>query len=402
LSRIETREEDVVQRAIVLMMLLWAPAPARAATVADVTYVKGGPRRLIFVNNPEQIYSQDLGDRNLGNRILLTLALQPGAYRDFYQHLNRSGGTIGCGIQLYNPNPHPVTVRIHGQGFVASSSGGRPFVELLNNHDAKGKAHTVPPYRVLWIARRDGSVPSGAFFSGVVDFTVCGGAVFLHNYAYRRFWSLDGTATYMGYIQRKGGYNNHDEARVYKGISAHSEVAASKVDFTITDADHGELPVRYASYDLTAAAYGAPKVRPKGWYSNVGPGQNPDAVSGDMVTFELPGWGPVDPLTRSDGTGNYPNLGNWGVVYRVSGTITNLGSYTRKLSVNLRAPPGGVVLAYRHGKGQWRELRLKPNQYIQYAWVSAPPTGKPVSYEATYVLGGPSCGNLFQAVAVNN
>lgn len=388
-------------RVISLVLMLLLPAVAHAAP-PEVRYVKGGAQKLIFVNNPEQLCTQDLGDRGLGNAVVLTLALAPGGYRDFFEHVNLTGKTIGYGVQLYNPNPRPVTVRIHGAGYVSDSNGGRPWVQLFNGYSAAGVAHVIPPFRVLWVLRRDSSVPDRAFFSGVVDFSVSGGPLFLHNYAYRAFANLDGTARYMGYVQRIGWHNNHNEARVYKGLSAHSEAVADGVDFVISDTDHGELPVRHPSYDLASGSYGPPKVRAPGWYTNIGPAMNADAVAADMVSLETPGWGVIDPLSRSDGTGDYPNLGNWGVVYRLSGTVTNVGSYTRKLSINLKAPPCNVVIAYRHGQGPWKEYHLKPSQYIQYSWITAPPTGQPVSYQASYVVGGPACGNLMQAVAVNN
>ncbi|WP_309894891.1 hypothetical protein [Archangium sp.] len=387
--------------AALLLCLTLAPA-ARAATIPEVRYTLGGTRKLLFVNNPEQLYTQDLGDSNHGNKIILTATATPGGWRNYFEHMNRSGYTLGYGIQLYNPNAFAVTVAVHGSGWVTNAYGGAPWRQLFNAYSQAGTSYTVPAYGVLWVMRKDASIPNGNFFSGVVDFTVSGGSVQVHNYAYRSFAAINGTAQYMGYVRRISPYNNHNESLVYKGTSPYTEAIATQVNFTFTDSDRDELAVSHPNYDLSAGGYTPSYVRQSGWYTNIGPAMNSYAITQDMISIDTPGWGVISPLTRSDGLNAYPNFGNWGVVYKLSGTLTNKGTYTRNVSINLRASPDYVVIAYKGSDGKWYEYNLQPNEYIQYAWVSVPPTGQPVPYEASFVLGGPASGNLFQAVAINN
>lgn len=388
---------------LALLMLCMGSGPAaRAATIPEVSYTLGGARSLIYVNNPEQLITSDLGDRTLGNKIILSVTAQPGAHRNWFEHMNQSGGTLGYGVQLYNPNSFAVTVKVHGTGSINNAFGGKPWAQLFNTYSTPGTSYTVAARGVLWLLRRDASVIQGNFFSGVVDFTVSGGAVTVHNYAYRSFGNLDGTAQYQGYVRRISPYLSHNEALVYKGTSPYSEAVASNVNFTFSNADGlGELKVSHANFDLAAGAYTAPLVRQRGWYANIGPAMNPNAITSDMISINTPGWGGISPVTRSDGTGNHPNFGNWAVVYKLRGTLTNTGTYTRNVSFNLQAPDYSCI-AYKGVDGRWYEYNFVPNEYIQYWWISVPPTGQPVPYEVSFVLGGPAAGNLFHAVSLNN
>ncbi|HZH75351.1 MAG TPA: hypothetical protein VEY88_04915 [Archangium sp.] len=151
--------------------------------------------------------------------------------------MNRSGYTLGYGIQLYNPNAFSVTVAVHGSGWVTNAYGGAPWRQLFNAWSQAGTSYTVPAYGVLWVMRKDASIPNGNFFSGVVDFTVSGGSVQVHNHAYRSFAAINGTAQYMGYVRRISPYNNHNEALVYKGTSPYTEAIATQVHFTFKDSD---------------------------------------------------------------------------------------------------------------------------------------------------------------------
>ena len=397
---------DVLKRALVLSAVLllclgFVPS-AGAATIPEVRYTLGGARSLIYVNNPEQLIPSDLGDRTLGNKIILSVTVQPGAHRNWFEHMNQSGGTLGYGVQLYNPNSVAVTVKVHGSGFINNALGGQPWAQMFNNYSTAGTSYTVAARSVLWLLRRDASVIQGNFFSGIVDFTVSGGAVAVHNYAYRSFGNLDGTAQYQGYVRRISPYLSHNEALVYKGTSPYTEAVASNVNFTVSNADgRGELKVSHAQFDLTAGAYTPAYVRQRGWYANIGPAMNANAITSDMISIDTPGWGVISPVTRSDGTGNYPNFGNWAVVYKLRGTITNTGTFARNVSFNLQAPDYACI-AYKGVDGRWYEYNLVPNEYIQYSWMSVPATGQPVPYEVSFVLGGPAAGNLFHSVALNN
>lgn len=376
--------------------------PASAATVPTISYTKGGERSLIFVNNPEQLYNGDLGDSNLGDKSIYRDTLAPGKYRNFFEHVNRSGSTIGHGIQVYNPNTFAVTVSVQGSGYEASVYGGRPFAQMFSNYSNTGTTYTIPAGGSQWIMRKDSSIANGSFFSGVIDFTVSGGQVIMNNTAYRNFSALDGSTTYMGYVQRVEADGTH-EARVYKGLSPYSEVTATNVNFSISDSDpQGVLAVQYPNYNVNTNSYGTTTTRSDGWVSSISPVNNTNAISNDMISFNMPGWGVVDALKPSDGDGKYGNLANWGVVYTVKGTVTNNGSRTRTLSANYKGnPSSNAFIAYRGGDQIWRSTQVTPGSNIQYYSFSVPAKST-VSYEAKFVIGGPSGGNIVQSISINN
>lgn len=388
---------------LLLICFLFVPfTDAQAVNAVDIAYTKGGNRSLIFVNNPEQIYSVDLGDSNYGDKTIMRATGVQGAYRNYFEHLNRTGFTIGYGVQLYNPNSNSITVRINGSGYEASVNGGRPFKQMFSSYSTTGTSYTVAAGGSLWLMRKDNSVLNNSFFSGVIDFVVSGGAVTVNNIAYRSFGSLDGSTAYMGYIQRIEADGTH-EARVYKGTSDYTTVTAGNLNFNISDGDAaGVLPVRYPNFNLTTGSYGTPVTRTNGWISHIPPSNNANAITNDMLSFDMPGWGLLDPVLKSDGEGKYPNLGSWGVVYVASGTISNFGSRTRNFSVNLKAnPTSSARIAYRGSDGVWRDLTIAAGANIQHYTLSVP-AGGTTTFEARFVLGGPSGGNLTQSIALNN
>jgi hypothetical protein len=377
-----------------------APPAALAGAAPTVAFTRGGDRQLIFVNNPEQITDRDLGDADRGDASILRVTGVQGAVRSFWEHTNRTGRPLGYAVMIYNPSPTAVSVVVHGRGFTTGFLGGKPFSDLLGDDSRAGTRIPVAAGAVLWLDRRDASVPDHAFFSGVIDFDVEGGPVTVDHIAYDQFSRLDSSRTYQGYLQRVEPDSTR-VARQYKGTSPYSEVTASDVDFTITDADRGALPVVTRDYDLTAGAPGAPVTRTY-WISHIGPGQNAQAVTSDMLAWETPGWGRIDPLTRSDGEGKYPNLGNWGVVYIVRGTVRNAGTLTRDVSVNVEAPAnGGSPIAYRGNDGTWRHLKLAAGTSARHYTLRVP-AGQAVRYEARFILGGPGAGSLKNWVSVNH
>ena len=391
-----------IYKTLLLICFLLIPfANAGAVNIVDIAYAKGGNRSLIFVNNPEQLYSDDLGDGNYGDKTIFRATDVVGSYRNYFEHLNRTGFTIGYGVQLYNPNSTAVTVKVNGSGYEPSVNGGRPFKQMFSSYSAAGTSYTVAAGGSLWLLRKDNSVANNSFFSGVIDFVVTGNPVIINNIAYRSFSSLDGSTAYTGYVQRIEADGTH-EARVYKGTSDYTDVVASNLDFNISDSDAARiLPVSYPNYNLTTG-YGSPIIRTSGWISHISPSNNINAITNDMLSFATPGWGLIDPVLKSDGEGKYPNLGNWGVVYTASGTVSNLGTRTRNLSINLKANPiSSARIAYRGGDGIWRDLTITAGSNIQYYTFSVAPGGV-TTFQAKFILGGPSGGNLTQSISLNN
>lgn len=377
------------------------PPPAAYSEMAPtVSYAPRGGPVLLYGNNPEQITAADLADARFGGHTLYRESLDPGRYRSFFEHLNRTPHWLGFGVRLYNPGREPVEVRLGGQGFVASHRGGEPFRQALADTDVE--VRSLPPGGTLYVQRHDDAIAPLRFFSGVADFEVRGGRVIMDHLAYTDLGRVPGSLDYVGYVQRREPDGTR-EARMYKGLSPHSEVGASGVDFTLDDTTgNGTLPVRYRTYDLERGEYREPETFTRGWTTHIGPGQGDQAVTRDMLRFETPRWGTIDPLRPSDGVGEYPNLGNWGATHTFEGKVTNRGTKARVVSLDFLANPHhGANFAWQFGQGPWQSASLGKGERFTYGAVLVPP-GQSRPYRVSVVLGGPSGGALRQFVTVGD
>ena len=373
-------------------------APAAPA----IAYRVEGPRRLFFLNNPEQLLTTELGDSDLMDATLLRVTAS-GPSRSFFEHVNKSGRTIGFGVQAYNPGPESATIAVEGVGYTVGIEGGRPFAAALSGEGAT--TLTLNPGQSAWLLRRDESVPSGSFFSGVVDFTVTGSVVVNH-IAYDRFDRLDGSTAERDYVTRIEP-DGTSEARMYKGVASASE-AALELAFTVDDGTAtGPLPVSVRRYDLASQRYGD-WLEETRWVSHIGPSQNAASSVTDMVSFVFRAW-TFDPLVRSDAENKYPNLGNWGVVYRLRVAIENRGTRARTVSWRLTASPGaGAGLAKKSGsgsanpdpRGAWTSHQLAAGATLTMSSVTVP-AGETRVLEGAMVLGGPSGGALGNALVID-
>jgi hypothetical protein len=190
---------------------------------------------------------------------------------------------------------------------------------------------------------------------------------------------------------------------MYKGMNPHTEVRADGASFTVSDGDTpGVLPVRCGAWNLASGKYTEPTTHENGWITHIGPFNNADAVSSDMFAFETPGFGRIDPFKASDGVGKYPNFGNWGPLYTLSGSVTNSGTRARTVAVSVKAnPKSGAAIAYRGSDGLWRDGKLRPGESLPYYVFTVEP-GETKKYAASLILGGPSGGNLVQTVSLRN
>jgi hypothetical protein len=240
-------------------------------------------------------------------------------------------------------------------------------------------------------------VPNGPSFSGVIDLVIKGGDAIIENVAYRSFARLTGVRSYQGYVVRTEP-NGQNTARVYKGRSPISTIETN-LSFTIGNSTPvGALSVQTRDYNLVSQVYGAPVTRGY-WISNIGPAQNAQGVSSDMLTFTTPGWGPISIFTRSDATNNFPNFGNWGAMYRVNLSVTNTGTTARTVTYNLQ-PPGNAPVAYRDAGG-WKQTIIGTNVSFPIYSVSVP-AGQTVVIPSEWALGGPGFGAIRNTVNVTN
>lgn len=408
-----TRISEGVTLALVALLAMLSVAVVVDSAPSEppvLAFRPTGDRSLIAVNNPEQLWPSDFADPALGNVVLLRSEDVRGKVRNWWELYNRAGFPASYGVVAYNPHPNKtVVVTVTGRGFTPTVEGGLPFVRLMNNPIRE--TIRVPPLKWVWLMHEDYSIPNEAIFSGAIDFEITSAIageeappVQVLNFIYRDFLAMQqvdmGCIPYMGYITRKEK-DGENEARVYKGTTSHMVRTAPNMDFTIDDLST-YLPVRYPFYNFTSGTYG-PLQKSTRWISNIGSNNVPDAVMSDMAAFYTPGWGFIDPFYKSDAAGMYPNSGNYGIEYRIEGTITNVGSQTRNVTFNIQVPTNCPLLsiAYETRPGVWAaDYVTSASVVVTYLSIAVPATNRPVAYSAKYVVGGPACGNLANWVQV--
>ncbi len=438
---------------LILVVLIACLGQGFASSIPLIQYVTSAgdeDRKLIFVNNPEEIRSEgkycDLADdganRDGGRcaKVLHRLNGVSGNFRNWFEHTNKTASNINYGVRIYNPGPGCVDILVKGKGSVTNAVflGGKEFVDLFSNSQPFSKS--LCPNEQTFVTLIP-SIPSRNFFAGVVDFNISGGGVVIDNMAFvNRPAEVTG---YTGYDRRVlGGVH---ESLVYKGFSPHSEAVARDVDFTFGDDDpDGILKVAYK--------YFRPFARPPAEIQNAGRcevGKSPvcsgsagyfdaspsvvdswvthivvdpfdknprrmRAVQSDNVTLFMPGYG-VGCLGKGFEVESclpisseylhyyhdfsrwlYPNWANWGVLYRVKGVLKNNGQNSRVFNLSIR-PDAHTSIAYRGSDNKWRQARLEKIDYSNrsftyYSKVVAP--GESFSYEAMLVLSGPASGTL--------
>lgn len=366
----------------------------------EMSYAPVPSRQNIGINNPEQITTADFADANGARLVIYRETLPVGEYRCWFSHVNKSGATIGYALHLTNNGTTAAQVRTRTRGFVSSILGGQAFRDMLTS-TAQPTTTTLQPGQSLWMWQINSAATNNTFFNGAIEFDVLSGAIQFDTMAYRSASQLTGTRNYMGYITRVEPDGTR-ESRVYKGRGPISVVQTPRLEFAVRDSSPvGPMNVLVKQFSLSSMTYGRPQNQ-NFWFTNIGPAQNSGATTSDMVSWNMPGWGWINPLVQSDADGRYPNLGNWGIEYSVQGVFENRGTRARTFSLNLQAPAGGgSPIAYRGGDGVWRSLRIEPGQNVQYYSQTVQPFSQ-FRFDARYILGGPGAGSLRNTITLNN
>ncbi|MEM8532299.1 MAG: hypothetical protein AAGF95_15755 [Chloroflexota bacterium] len=415
---------------VALIATLSAP-PAEAVSVPTISYTPGG-RQMIYVNNPELLLNADLANNR--NRAegrgpsLLTVSIGAGQYRDYFEHLNETGTEVAYGFYAWNPTNETVVVNRTAKGWAAGDFriGAQPFAQLFNNSEST--TLTLTPNTGGWIFRSDASfgpggiAQNGEFLTGVVDFGVAvennaAAQIIVHHLVYdpSQFDTLPGSYEYIGYETRMRP-SGSPESRTYKGISSSSEVTAN-LNITIESTDGPQdLQVSYPQYvaDSSGTYVPGPTITSPRWYTHDIPSRDrtdSQVVANDMRSFDMPGWGLVNPLTRSSAPlpgetqNSYPNFGNWGVVYNHNIAITNNSDRTRAIEARLgiynTTDSDNALFAYQINNGAWQTgaiVESDGQSVVSLGTIDAAPG--PSTHTVRMVLGAPADGRLFHALTL--
>jgi hypothetical protein len=417
-------------------------------------------RRLIFVNNPEILHAEpgmcDIADDRFAGetqcaRSLFRMDSAIGAYRNWFEHLNRTGAPLRYAVRVRNEGRSCSRVTVTGSGFSRNgvAEGGREFAELFNA--PKSIVYNVCPgeNRVVAAIAGTNAVSRWKFFTGVVDFEIEGEPLVVENLAFHK--APAEVLEPLGYSTRTD-FTAH-ESLVYKGVSEHSQAVSEDVHFVLDEQTPvGRLKVRYAPYAMPEPSVEGREGRcslatfPRctgevgsfrdveerdHWVTHIAPNpadpntKRANAVVADLVTLVTPGL-PEGCVVQSSasaehcflmspfykwfypdfGKWKYPNWGNWAVHYILKGTMANKGSRARTVHFGLRAD-GNSPIAYKGHHVPWKFFPLTKaspsnfEDYFPYAAMEVP-AGASIPYQVEYVLSGPAAGTLQNLVKVVN
>lgn len=362
-----------------------------APTTANITvaYDDFGAGSYLYCNNPEQLRSTSyFGDSNLGNKYLLWEYVT-GSCQTWYEHLNNSGSTIGYGVQIYNPNTTAITVEVTNIGFGTDPT--TPWTQFYSGASGGGGTvgtFTVQAGQVLWIQRNDSAIPNSTVFNGVVHFNISGGSAYVFWYAYENFSNINGTASYLGWVQSEDPQPDpQNEARVYKGLLLQQGTSNQGTFFTTGN----------FSYNVSQLL-----ASPATWLSNeCGDGNN------DMQDVQIPTGSPGSPAFTTVSCLDSPaaNLGNWGIQYDYHLSITNDTStdYTIHLLVSqLRSnAASNVIVDTPDGSGGCAVGPASGNSDTWDFYDFTLAAGASTTVEWQVVLGASSSGGLTQSIIVS-
>ncbi len=360
---------------------------------AKVDYQKRPGGTYIFINNPEQVPSEDVGKAFLKNE-----GLTGEVYMTF-ENANYSGEPFYLGYRLKNEGESDVYITVTNIGYQAGgtwfgqlawydfyntkfelpedyfTSSGKYFVDF-GYQDYTPRVYQPTTYRL----------PAGEAFyviggttedaynhinvgdtanktlgnikcaNGNVKFYVTGGSVTGTFYCYSDPAQVAADPEVLGYLT-----GNH--ASVYNGSDAHSGIIDNAMTWTFSDeTEDGLLPVTYTNryadklparakpyeaYDSTDHTV----EKTSSWMTHLNPQNDHKAVGMDMVTFhctDSKGNVIVIDNDHADGAGNPANTGNWMIEYQDHFTLVNQGDKERTVKLQLQ-DHGTLAMLARDG-----------------------------------------------------
>lgn len=365
-----------------LLLLAGAVQPGSTTEAPLIAYQQGGGRGLVMVNNPEYVQASHLAG---AGQALYRERLAAGAWRYWSSHFNATDGAIRQRVWLHNPGSEAATVTLET---AAHGDRGKEFIAAFNASPAT-EPETIAAGASL-LLHATPTIKKG-FFGAVIDWTADRPLELIAAVA-RPAADIDATALEpVGYVTSTARGGKHREARVYKGSNPNS-VAELELHWTIDDADTGILPVQVRRFDAESG-YGEAQISTKGWLTHICIGHREKATMSDLFTWACPSHPrPIDPAKPSDALDMFPNVGNWGVVYRHHGQIVNTGERDRQLVLQLRGK-GLELAAQSSPEADWRRLSFSKGSAD---WLTLTlPAGSTTAFDARLVLGGPANGAIW-------
>ncbi len=429
------------------------PAPA------ELVYKKREGGTYVYLNNPEKLQPEDVGQAILRDEGLA------GDVQVTWEHSNFTNQYITLGYQLKNEGDEDVYVTVTNIGYQIKGEwlGQQSWsdyynykFELPEDYFNEGGAvnerywgqdfidytprvfqpttYRIPAGKYIWVLggtsadahnntnvaqTADKIVLPGKCTNAVAKFFVAGGEVTGTFYCYTNYSQIQNDPPEQGYILERDG---EQYGLQYKGVDYHKALIESNPVFYINDSikSGARLPVTfdYETDDnpwfgmrMPYAALSVEKESFEGysWSTNISPHGRGAAVGVDMSSFECVttnGKTVTVDVNHRDGTGGAPNLGNWMIDYHDNMTFVNQGDRPRTVTINKEAQgalmtmimdPEGTVLSTKCTIVPLEE----PADYRQWSLYSFTiPPHSTMQLCASFLLMGNSYGNVTHWITV--
>lgn len=359
--------------------------PLRAAVFE---YAKRENGRYIYLNNPEKLQPEDIGQAILRDEGLT------GNVQVTWEHSNYTGRSVYLGYQLKNEGATDVYVTVTNIGYQTSGEwlGQQSWSDYYNRQftlpsdyfDADGNesaryegqdfirysprafqpmTYRIPAGQYIYVlggtsadaynttnvaSTANKLVGAGKCTNAVAKFYVHGGEVTGAFYCYTNASQVKAEPAEQGFILDRNDGRFGDQ---YKGIDYHQGLVETNMTWTVNDNTPSQnLPVLYFPYrDSSAYNKNTPYEEYSSsmrscyqtqWITHINPQSNTSAVGSDMMSFECvttDGKTVTIDSEHADGYGNRANLGNWMVDYQENMTFVNQGDTTRYFTINKNA-----------------------------------------------------------------
>ncbi len=391
-------------------------APGGVNQPAEVVYSLREGGRFIYQNNPERVFSYNIGK---------ALLIEEDLHGDVYftsENNNQTGERVLFGLQLRNDSGEEIRVTVRNIGWQSGidwfgqkewtdffqvayelepEKDNYSFSRVFQPVAFEETTYVLPDGEYFYVAggsaedayghynvggTADVYIEKGKLINSAVYFTIDGPekGVSAAYVCYRSGKTPVTSREQQGYVVDKNG---ESFGRQYLG-SAPYLCAEASMAWNIDDgfASGKNLPVRYtvryAVNTAGAGVYGAytdfrtRTVSSDVWKTHLNPISDNSFIGTDMMPFECAtesGERVVVDILHNDGTGKPANIGNWMVVYEESLTVQNSGTKLRKCSIgmsnngitamNVKDANGGLIRAvYHHNKNEFFTFYVRPGE----------------------------------------
>ena len=431
---------------------------ADTPTSTKIEYKKREGGTYVYLNNPERLQPEDIGQAILRDEGL------SGDVQVTWEHSNYTGQYITLGYQLKNDGEKDVYVTVTNVGYQVSGEwlGQRSWSDYYNHKfdlpedyfvggavndryvgqdfiDYTPRVFQPTTYRIpageyIWLiggttadAFNDTNVADtannivlpGRCTNAVAKCFITGGTVTGTFYCYTDAEQVKAEPEEQGYILMRDG---EQYGLQYKGVDYHTALIESNPVFYLNDEikSGSALPVNYTYEQANNVWWGSKTpyeelkteyktAKSFGWNTNISPHGRGEAVGTDMSSFECvttDGETVTVDVNHRDGTGDAPNLGNWMIDYHDNMTFVNQGDNTRTVTIN-KAAQGALMALVMDPEGNVLSTKCtivpleESADYRQWRiyQLEVPPHST-VQICVSFLLMGNSYGNVRHWIAV--